>query len=462
MNVFRIGHASLIVETAQARCLMDPILFEPFECASNSFEPPITIDPTGIQGQYNLVVLSHEHGDHFCIRSLNVLDRACPIVFHQNCGLIAKALQAMGFRNLWPVRPGQILAFKDLELTFTPSNVIFPEMGVLFSHAGLHFWNCVDTELDGRAFWIVKQRTERLDLMFAKYQVLIEEELGCDALGGSFPFALYAANLNAVAEAKPRCVVPASCGYRYLSQQWQNHRGFPITEGDFLDDVKLIYPEILGVRLSHGDAIDCKDFTVREHALSWVEKIEPTDNGVIDWRPDRGVPELRDEDPEGIGSDSLRTQLHDFLSGQFLRKFADPSVQEWRARLAKARVVWQLDVVYPDGVIEERWLDFTDSPIVWLNQAPRSPKIITSICASTVAGLWSGAVTPYRALFTRRVVLKLYTPVHGGVDRVGTIADEPVGRILFPTANLRYVNRELERLGYSADGSDLPLPRAER
>jgi hypothetical protein len=359
----------------------------------------------------------------------------------------------MGFRNLWPVSPGQTLAFKDLELTFTPSDVVFPEMGVLFSHAGLHFWNCVDTELDQRAFSLVKQRAERLDLMFAKYQVLIEEELGCDALGASFPFALYARNLNAVSDARPRCVVPGSCGYRYASQQWQNQRGFPIEERDFLNDIKLIHPEILGLQLPHGDAINCKDFTIRGNALSWVKKTEPAATGILDWRPDRGVPPLKDEDPEGIGSDALRTQLNHFLSEQFLRELAAPTLQEWRMRLATARVVWELDVVYPDGEIEERWLDFAEAQVTWLAQPPRPPKMITSICASTLAGLYSGAVTPYRALLTRRVVLKLYTPFRGGVDRVGTIADEPIGRVLFPTANLRHVDHELKRLGYTVESS---------
>lgn len=452
MNVYRIGHASLIVETAAARCLMDPILFQPFECGSNRFEPPIKIDVNGIHGAYDLVVLSHEHGDHFCIRSLNVLDRNCAVVFHQACGLIPRALQAMGFRNLWPVAPGQTMVFRDLELTFTPSNVIFPEMGVLFSSAQQHFWNCVDTELDERAFALVSQRAPRIDLMFAKYQVLIEEELGYDALGASFPFKLYAQNLNAVSRARPRCVVPASCGYRYSVDLWQNQRGFPVTERDFLDDVKLLHPEIVGLQLPHGACINTYDFSIREHALPWVESVETTEDGVLDWRPDRGVPELKDENPVGKSPDALRAEVNAFLESEFLRQFADPALQEWRWRLGKGRVLWQLEVVYPDGKIEERWLDFAAQPIEWLAKPARPPKMITSICASTISGLLSGDITPYRALFTRRVVLKLYTPVHGGVDRIGTLADEPIGKILFPTANLRHIERELEKLASDERG----------
>ena len=450
MKVFRIGHASLIVETAAVRCLMDPILFEPFECGSNRFEPPIKIDPSGIRDAYDLIVLSHEHGDHFCIQSLNLLDRKCPVVFHQSCALIPRALVAMGFNNLWPVAPGQTMVFKDLELTFTPSEVVFPEMGVLFSSAHQHFWNCVDTELDDRAFALVGQRASRLDLMFAKYQVLIEEELGVDALGASFPLALYAKNLNAVTQANPRCVVPASCGYRYSVDLWQNHRGFPITEQQFLDDIKIIHPEILCRQLPQGACIDTEDFSIRDQALPWVERLNSDGSGVLDWRPDRGIPDLRDENPQGQNSDTLRRELKVLFEGQFLQQFTDPALQEWRLRLAMGRVVWQLNVVYPDGKIEERWLDFAQYPAAWLTRPPRVPKMLTSICASTVSGLLSGAITPYRALFTRRVVLKLYTPTDGGIDRIGTLADEPIGRILFPTANLRYVDRELARLGYKA------------
>ncbi|MET0648655.1 MAG: hypothetical protein ABW208_18750 [Pyrinomonadaceae bacterium] len=448
MNVYKIGHASLIVEARGARCLMDPVFFEPFECGVNCFEPPIRIDPNGVQGAYNLVVISHEHGDHFCIRSLNLLERRCPVVFPRGCGLIARALEAMGFQELWPVTPGQIMGFNDLELTFTPSNVVFPEMGVLFSHAGRHVWNCVDTEFDQRAFSLVRQRAGRLDLMFAQYQALIEEELGCDALGGSFPYKRYAMNLNAVTEANPRCVVPSSCGYRYCAQPWQNQRGFPISERQFLEDVRTLLPGTQALSLPQGGVINAEDFVIRENALPWVERIDEAPAASLDWRPDLGVPSLQDEDPYEHGAEALRREVGAFLKGEFLRELMSPSVREWRERLAAAGVVWQLEVVYPNGEIEESWLDFAQPSSAWLTGAPRTPKIITSICASTLVGLRSGEVTPYRALFTRRVVLKLYALSPGGLRRIGALADEPIGRLLFPTANLRHVDAELKRLGY--------------
>jgi hypothetical protein len=453
MNVCRIGHATLIVEAADVRCLMDPILFDRFECDLNRFEPPIEINERAMRDACNLVVISHEHGDHFCLRSLNILDRKCPVVFPSGCGLIERALRIMGFQDLRQAAPGQTIDFRGLQLTFTPSNVIFPEMGVLFSYAGEHFWNCVDCELDDRAFSIVRQHAKRLDLMFARYQALIEEELGYDALGASFPLERHAKNLKAVGKARPRCVVPSSCGYRYATQAWLNRRGFPLTEREFLDDLKALYPEVLGLSLPPGGIIETRNFTIREDTLPFVKRIGASAEGVLDWRPDRGVAALQDDDPYGQGTEILRQRIATYLNGEFLSELADPAKREWRDRLAVARVVWRLEIVYPNGDIEERWLDFA-KPSVWVAQAPRAPKMITSICASTLAGLRSGEITPYRALFTRRVVLKLYAASPSGITRVGGLADEPIARVLFPAANLRHVNADLARLGYNAQ----PLP----
>jgi hypothetical protein len=54
------------------------------------------------------------------------------------------------------------------------------------------------------------------------------------------------------------------------------------------------------------------------------------------------------------------------------------------------------------------------------------------------------------------VVVKLYAATPWGVQMIGSLADEPVGKVLFPGANRRFVDAELQR---SFDEGDPGLPR---
>jgi hypothetical protein len=162
--------------------------------------------------------------------------------------------------------------------------------------------------------------------------------------------------------------------------------------------------------------------------------------------------------------------VHALVTGELLEELASPRLRSWRARMAAAGVVWELDVVYPlarpdagpDAAPEVRWLDLAAADLEWLTTMPRTPKLITSICASTLVGLRSGEVTPYRALFTRRVVLKLYAAVDGRIERIGSLADEPIAQALFPTANRRNVDWQLARLGHGAPASARGTQRLPR
>jgi hypothetical protein len=446
MRVSKIGHATLIVDAGRMRCLMDPILLQPFECEFNRFEPPVSIDTDGLTDHYNLIVVSHEHMDHFCVRSLNLLSRKCPVIIPLGCGLLHHTLTTMGFERVYTARAGETLTFEDVALTFTPSNVRFPELGVLFTHNGLRFWNCVDSEIDERALTLVRRQGADLNLMFAQYQCLLEEELGYDALGASFPLDTYRNRVEAVIRAEPRCVVPSACGYRYETDTWLNQRGFPVSERQFLDDIAMMRPQVVRRSVAPGAAIDVESFEVEADSLPFTKRLGSS-NSTLDWRPDRGVPPLRDSDPYGHGTRKLRRAATLFLTKDFPSLLNEPHLGEWRNRLARYGIVWQLELVYPSGKGEVRWLDFRETSR-WLSVAPAPPKLITAICASTLVGLMRGEITPYRALFSRRVVLKLYAYTAEGLMRIGTLADEPIARTLFGPAVRAYVDTELERLGY--------------
>jgi hypothetical protein len=453
MRVVRLGHAGLVVMGGRTRCLIDPVFFDPFEAGINRFEPPVEIDGDAVATACDFVVLSHEHMDHFCVRSLRRIPRDRPVFHPRGATLIEHALDALGFIDRRPVVPGQRIDCGDLALVFTPSEVSFPEVGILIGADGRWLWNCVDTEIGEQALALVASVVERLDLMLANFQTLAEEELACDGLGSGFPHERYARRLHTVIALRPRFVVPAACGYSYAHAPWLDTRGFPIGEDEFLRDAAVVAPETVGVKLSHGMTIEVATGAVAAEACGWTRPRPATI--ASDWRPDRGIPPLSDDDPYGHGSDALIRDVHALLDGPFLEGIASGRLSEWRRRLAAADVVWRLEVVAPDSRCMMRWLDFS-APMRWSDAEPGPPKLITAIAASTLVGLARGEATPYRALFTRRVVVKLYAATPWGVQMIGSLADEPVGKVLFPGANRRFVDAELQR---SFDEGDPGLPR---
>lgn len=442
MLVGRLGHAGLLLEGGGTGVLMDPVLVDPFENGTLELWPPTGIDAAALAHRYRVIVLSHEHMDHFCVRSLHRLDRSRPVLYPRGCALIEMAANALGFETVCPVRPGESVSVGDLRLTFTPSAVRFPEMGVLVDHGGLRFWNAVDTEVDDRAIALARAGGSRPDVMFAPYQPLVEESLGVDALGGPFPLPIYQRLVHAVTRTEPRCVVAASFGYRYRLARWFDTRAFPVTEVEFLRDVAAVRPSISGRRVPHGATIAVDDLTVSAGRGRLPERAE------VRWAPDRGVEPLADDDPYGHGTDRLRDGVAAVLD-HLRRGVAGAAGTEWRQRLAAAGVLWELEVVYPDGSAQVQGLDLATAAPAW-RPPDRPPKVRTAITASTLCGLVNGEVATYRALHTRRVVLRLYRAGPDGVTAAGDLNDEPVARLLFPGADRRYVTAELRRLGVPA------------
>jgi len=460
IQVAKIGHASLLVMAGRMRCLMDPVLVQPFECGFNTFEPAVSLNLEKLDEQYNLVILSHEHMDHFCVQSLNTLNRQCPIIYPRGCTLIEHALSRLGFERQYQITPGQTLTFEDVTLSFTPSNVRFPEVGVLFEFLGTRFWNCVDCEIDNRAISMVVKNGIGPDLMFAQYQTLIEEELGVDALGASFPMEIYQGRLQAVLQAKPRCMVPSSCGYKYSSEEWLNQRGFPVTEQQFIDDVKLLEPEIKTRILGSGDTISADGFSIERDSLPFVSCIR-VESVQTDWRPDQGVPPLRDDDPFEHGTEHLKNTLTHYLNTEFIRQLKRPELRAWQEMMREGCVAWQFDLIYPDRSKETRFIDFTYG-VEWQTQGSATNNMVTAMSASTLYGLLNGEVTPYRAMFSRRVVLKLYRATPKGLMITGSIADEPVARATFGAANRLYIDAQLRQLGFQHAEEPAPITVGQR
>ena len=74
MQVHLLGHASLFVETEDCKILIDPVLQDPFCEGLNESCPQRLITPENFP-EYDFLVISHRHLDHFDLRSLAYLPK---------------------------------------------------------------------------------------------------------------------------------------------------------------------------------------------------------------------------------------------------------------------------------------------------------------------------------------------------------------------------------------------------
>src|SRR6476661_4734755 len=136
------SHAMLVVETDEIYCLMDPVMVTPFASNTVYFEPELELDVDDARERCNLLVISHEHLDHFDIQTLARFDRETLVLYPQGAKNIETALARLGFEQRDTlVANTQKVTVGDLDLYATSSAVPHPEVGIVFAHAGTTCWN---------------------------------------------------------------------------------------------------------------------------------------------------------------------------------------------------------------------------------------------------------------------------------------------------------------------------------
>ena len=457
MRIARIGHATTVVSAGDLHCIMDPVLRVPFCSDLLCFDPPVEIDLERVSERCSIAILSHEHADHFDVKSLELIRRDADFLYPSGARLIETVLRRMGFRRPRPVFPGQDeVQIGPLRLVPTASDVPFPEMGMFFLADGASCWNQVDSHTSEAVLAGVKAALGRPDLLLAKYQPIVEWDLAVDALGGAFPHHDYGAHLAVALDIAPRWVAPGACGFRYVDS-WLNDRGFPITPAQFLSDLAAHGPpnETRGLLLQHGEAVELQrprggELELQRCDNPWAQQLGEVKGPSYHWQPQLGVPPLRDQNRVGYSEKQLRERIPAFLNQNFLLLLSSPRHQIWRERMARLGVDWRLQIVYPDGAIDSRFLDLRQTTLRWLPDDPqRFAKMQTAVTASTLLGVLDGEVLPERlAMGELRMAFRLYESHRGGAVRAGNTGDEPLMRVVLPGARELFTERELQRLGY--------------
>ncbi len=449
MKIGKVGHASFTIETDDVFCLLDPVFTDKFESGANEFYPPVELDIATLTRRCTLLVISHIHFDHFSVETIARLNRSIPVIYPRQEVAIGKCLERLGFTSAHGTAVGETIGCGSLNIIPTQSIGKPYECGYIFSSKGRSVWAMVDTVVnDGvvsQALGVVKQ----IDVLLAKYQPVVEEALYQNGLGSDFPGERYGELLRLIRVAAPRCVVPSFAGLRFARDEWLNTRAFPVEVELFVDDIRQVIPDVRVVEMGAGDLIDVSDELVVKNA--GVEGVRPSDRGAIvpRWRPDYGIPPLLDHRPEGRSADEVRSRIENYLNETFISALADES-RLWLSKMDAASVVWLLNIIFAEAPPIERFIDFRQRPLAWRYGVATSPiKMVTSITASALDALILGERSAYSVIFgDLRVVHRIYEATHHGLVRTGDAGDEPLTRILFRDADGRYLEHELQRLGY--------------
>lgn len=124
MRAIFIGHQTWLVEHGSTRILIDPLLCEDFGLVDEyriEIYPPRTVDAAALS-DIDLIFLSHEHSDHFDIKSLNLLPRSAQFVVGATIvEPVKQCIRDLGF-TLTQVNDTDQMRVGDLSLRFYPAD----------------------------------------------------------------------------------------------------------------------------------------------------------------------------------------------------------------------------------------------------------------------------------------------------------------------------------------------------
>lgn len=429
MKVTLLGHASVLVEMADAICLMDPVLFDPFEEGAVTSCPKRSIFPDRLP-RVDTLIISHRHPDHFDLRSLALVPRDADVIVPGD-PLIAYALNALGFRRIHPVAPMAPILSERFELFPTRSEITtVREFGMVFKDSSGMFWNQVDSELSPATINAVRQRFARPDLLFAMYASQNFDYF--DRRSIEFPYETHRQNLANVLRIDPHTVAPGAAGFRFCgAHAWLNPFLFPISRRHFAEDL-----ERLGFRgaiaiMNPGDVFDiASGRVVHGPGASAIAVMDEDDSAAIEFDPTAPVPALSDPNPDSRSKDLLQRIICPFIEGLagYARVGEDKVLDLYR----RHRVTYTLVITFPDGEIKRHRFDFGPDAVRITSGTTAPGNVGHSIAASALVA-W---IEHTKSFFYVRAYSRRYQAVYD----VAIAPDGPqLRRHMVPDLLMHYV-----------------------
>ncbi len=465
MEIQLIGHASIFVKTQDCQILMDPVLWDPHQEGLFDIYPSREVIHEKIP-DIDLLILSHQHLDHFHIRSLAYLPKSVDVLIPED-KLLEECLRQLGYAHIYTLKDFDKVKFGKTSLLTTRSENRVPEYGVIFADASGVFWNQVDTEVSLNTIRLIKNRYDRIDFLLALWQPMLEMNYQMN-MSLSFPYSMYSKILKSISLIQPRAIAPGSNGFKCIgTSAWLNQILFPVTRERFCHDVQAVCPAIGNnvFALDPGDVftIDNGEFNHLQAKSEFVNK-GTHDGGEIDFSPVNIGNQLVDLNPDNYDLDEMSRAIAAEVGvdlPDFIIKYRDLLFIEhchWQ-------VIYQLEIVFPNGT--HIWsFDFTKPKIE--AKAGRNPlaNLFTYMTASSLYGLlkrlkgWDYAnLGGYYRRFQ-----KLYIPTPHGIiepDPEERISDPLAMRLPYNEVFKEVLQQEISRWSYlDDDRSDLDSPRA--
>lgn len=384
-----IGHASIFVETEDCNILMDPVLFDPHCEGIEDICPKREVIHDRIP-EFDVLVISHRHLDHFDIRSLASLPKNVDVLIPQD-KLLKTCLSKLGYSNIYYLKDESEVKIGSTQLIATRSENRVPEYGMLFADPSGAFWNQVDSVVSPKTIQFVKSRYPQIDFLLASWQPMLEVNFQ-DNKSLSFPYSSYNQQLEKVSLIKPKAISPGANGFKFVSgSSWLNQIVFPVTREQYCRDVQIVCSEVGNnvFALDPGDVLDFQngEFSYMPAKSEFVKKLE-NDRDELYFSPVNLDNKLINDSSNDYVLDEMKETIEEEVCmnlPQFIMENKDYLFIEH----CRWQVIYQLEVIFSNRV-DQWYFDFTEETIQARSGRHPLANFFTTISASSLYGLIEG------------------------------------------------------------------------
>jgi L-ascorbate metabolism protein UlaG (beta-lactamase superfamily) len=449
MQIQMIGHACIFVETQDCKILIDPRLWKATAEGIEDICPKRQVIHEKIP-EFDLLIVSHRHTDHFDIRSLASLPKNVDVLIPQD-KVLQNCLRQLGYSRIYPLADFSEVKIGTTTLLTTPSEYRVPEFGILFADPSGVFWNQVDSVISRNTVIEIKSRYPHVDFLLAPWQPMMETNYQ-DNESLSFPYSQYKDILEPISLLKPKAISPGANGFKWINgSSWLNRVVFPLTREQFCRDVKMVCPEI-GENifvLDPGDILvfENGEFSYMQEKSLFVKKLDD-DRDDLDFCPVNIGDNFIDHNPDDYALDEMITTIEEEVCLN-LPKFFGEKRNSLFVEHCRWQIIYQLDVVFPNAKHQKWSFDFSEEKIQVKPGRNPFANLFSVITASSLYGLikeikgWDYVYLGGNHRQFRKVYIA--TP-HGIIQPAKTQIENPI-ELRFPyDENFeRIQNREVEK-----------------
>ena len=350
MQIQMLGHASIFIETQDCKILMDPILFDPHAEGIEDICPKREVTVENIP-EFDVLIISHRHLDHFDIRSLAALPKNVDVLIPKD-KLIKDCLTKLGYTNIYTLKDADEVKIGSTRLLVTRSENRVPEYGILFADPSGVFWNQVDSFVSLETINLVKSKYPQINFLLAPWQPMLEENYQNNG-SLAFPYAQYNCLLEMISLIKPQAIAPGANGFKMVnSSAWLNQIVFPVSREQFCRDVAITCPEVKDnvFTLDPGDifTLNNGEFSYMPERSTFVKKLAG-DRSELAFSPVNIGLSIFDENIDNHDLNEMQSAIEQEVVVD-LPKFIADRKNSLFVEYFRWQVIYQLEVIFPDGV----------------------------------------------------------------------------------------------------------------